>query len=139
MSLHGSGIPGALGSNTAQGGPIARILGADMTLTTDQALTMLVVPAKYVIRRIVAERASGAYGTACLGGIYTAASKGGSAIVAATQSYVLLSGANTAVDMTLAALAAATIITSAQLYLALSTGNTGAFTANIYVWGEIIS
>lgn len=110
---------------------------ADMTLTTDQAFTKQGNFTNYIVTGVVTKRVSGAYGTACLGGIYTAASKGGDALVAATQTYVNLSGANTSQVATMAAVAL-TKVQTATPFLALSTGNIGALTADIFVYGVIL-
>ena len=110
---------------------------ADMTLTTDQIFTKLFTGTNYKITDISAVRKSGAFGVTCAGGIYTAASKGGSALVAAAQSWAGLSGANKIAVATLAALVA-TDIQSATPILSLTTGNTGALTADIFVYGIIL-
>jgi hypothetical protein len=120
--------------------PIALIRAADFTLTTDQPLTWLLpaAPANYIVRRVVAVRKSGAFGAACLGGLYTAASKGGNALVAATQTWAGLTIAGTCVDAGLAAIATSSVTTAATLYLSLTTGNTGALTGDVLVYGDIV-
>lgn len=115
-----------------------QLLGANMQLTTDQQFTKLFAGTNYVITKIIANRASGGTTVACAGGIYTAASKGGSALVASAQSWINLSGANKIVDATLAALIA-TDLQSAIPYLSLTTGSTAAATADIYIYGVVIS
>lgn len=112
--------------------------GFDMTITTDQALIKRFTGVLWMPTHVVAKRVSGAFGTACAGGVYTAASKGGNAIVANSQSYAALTGANTIVNATLAAIAGAAAETSAAAYFALTTGNTGALTADIFIYGVII-
>lgn len=111
---------------------------ANMQLTTDQQFIKQFAGTNYVITKIVAVRASGGTTVACAGGIYTAASKAGSALVAAAQSWINLSGANKIVDATLAALIA-TDLQSATPYLSLTTGSTAAATANIVIYGIVIS
>lgn len=110
---------------------------ADFTLTTDQQFIKNGNFTNYIVSGIVANRKSGAFGTACLGGVYSAASKGGDPIVAATQVWTGLSGANKMVVATLAALAL-TNLRSETPYLALSTGNTGALTADVFIYGVIL-
>lgn len=126
-------------TNNLNGGrPIARLIGADMTLTTDQAFTFLVNVTEFVPTKIVGIRRSGAFGVTCAGGVYTAATKGGNAVVAAAQSWANLTGAGKIVDATIAAVVGTDVVANA-LYLSLTTGNTGALTADIYVFGNIIS
>lgn len=119
--------------------PAMAVRNVDMTATGDNALVwQMPVPSRYIVRRCIARRVSGAFGVACLGGLYTAASKGGSAIVAATQTYAALTGAGLVVDTTLAAIALTTVVTANPLYFALTTGNTGALVADIYVWVDVL-
>ena len=110
--------------------------GADMTLTTDQVFTKLCGFTNYVVTNIVGVRKTGAFGTACLGGVYTAASKGGSALLAATQIWAALTGAGTAQAATLANILQ-TVAASATPILSLTTGNTGALTADIFIQGIV--
>ncbi len=133
MALRASGIlPDSLA--------VAKATAADFQSTDDQAFTWLVpVPAKYVIRRVVANQVSGATSVACLGGVYTAASKGGSALIAAAQSWLGLSGSGKIVDATLAAIATTNVVTSSTLYLSLSTGSTAACTADVYIYADILT
>lgn len=115
-----------------------QLIGADMQSTSDQAFTKLFAGTNYVITKVVAVRKTGGTTVACAGGIYTAASKGGSALVAAAQSWINLTTTNKIVDATLAALIA-TDLQSATPILSLTTGSTAAATADIYIWGVIIS
>jgi hypothetical protein len=111
--------------------------GADMTLTTDQAFLKLFDGTNYVITNVNAVRKTGAFGTACAGGIYTGASKAGDALVAAAQSWAGLTGASKGVAATVATVAA-TNVQSATPNLSLTTGNTGALTADIFIYGFCI-
>lgn len=110
----------------------------NMTLTTDQALSKMAAGTNYVVTKVVAVRKTGAFGTACAGGVYTATAKGGSALVAAGQSYANLTGAGKIVDATVAAVNGTDAQSAATLYLSLTTGNTGALTADVFVYGTII-
>lgn len=134
--IAGSSIPGG---SPAWGGPIAKLLGADLTLTTDQPLVFTVTPALWLVRRILVRRVSGAFGVGCLGGFYTAAGKTGTTVVSATQSYAGLTGAGTVVDAAIIAAATTTMLSVGALFFALTTGNTGALTADIHVFGDILS
>lgn len=105
---------------------------ADMTLTTDQAFTKLFNGTLWPPSHIVGNRV---FGVTCAGGLYTAASKAGLAVVGAAQSWAGLTGALTAV---LATLALTGVQSSATLYLSLTTGNTGALGADLFVYGLIL-
>lgn len=110
---------------------------ADMTLTTDQAFTKLFSGTKYVITNLTAVQKSGAFGVACLGGIYTGAAKTGDALCAAAQSWGALTGASTAAVATLANLLQ-TKVETATPFLSLTTGNTGALSADVFISGVIV-
>lgn len=107
-----------------------RLIGANMNVTTDQALVKQFAFNNYVIDRILVTNASTSLTTAA-GGIYSAAAKGGTAIVAAGQAH---SGANNA-----AAANALTLASTARRnetpILSLTTGQGSAATADIYVIG----
>ncbi len=108
--------------------------GANLQLTTDQAFSKNGSFTTYVITAVIARRASGAVVTSCLGGIYTAATKGGTPLVAATQSWANLTGANKIVEATLAAVNATDAQTATPI-LSLTTGSTGACTADFTIYG----
>lgn len=109
---------------------------ADMTLTTDQAFSKQGTFTNYVVTNILAIRKSGAFGVTCAGGIYSAAAKGGDAILAAAQSWAGLTGAATCVAATLANLIGK--VESTVPALSLTSGNTGALTADIFVLGSVV-
>lgn len=117
---------------------IASITSANMNIDTDQALTMALTPTKYIIRKIVATNASTSLTTA-VGGIYTGAGKTGVTIVANTQVYSALSAAAKFVDLTLAAGVTADVATAATIFLSLTTPQGGAATADLYVFGDILT
>jgi hypothetical protein len=110
---------------------------ANMAITTDQPFSKLFGGSKYIITNVVSKWVSGAFGTACLGGIYDTASKGGNALVAATQTFAPLTGANTGQVATLATIATTTISTANPI-LSLTTGNTGALVADIFIFGVCV-
>lgn len=109
----------------------------DFQLTTDQALTKMFTGTNYRVTDICAVRKTGGGSVACAGGIYTAAAKGGSAVVGVAQSWVALA-AGKIVAATLAALVATDILSAAALYLSLTTGSTAAVTADVFVYGYVI-
>ena len=112
--------------------------GADMQSTGDQTFTMQGSVGTYVLTKVVARWASGATTVACAGGIYTAAAKGGSALVAAAQSWINLTGARKIVDGTLAAVVGTDEQTATPI-LSLTTGSTGAATADLALYGVIVA
>lgn len=118
-------------------GLIGSISGANLAVTTDQALTMRAVNS-FIVRRVIAVRNTGTPILAA-GGIYTAASKGGNALMATTATIGLLTGAGKYQDVTLAAIAGTDVQSTTQLYLSLTTANAIAATADYYVFGEILS
>ncbi len=113
---------------------LGKLIGANMNSTADQAIPLN--STNYIIRRIVVTNASASL-TLAVGGVYTGASKSGTAIVSAVQAYSGLTGATKTLDLTLAALT--TILTGAQIYFALTTGLGSAATADIYVFGDDLS
>lgn len=111
-------------------------IGVNMNATTDQAITMVNGGHKFRISKITVLNASVDLTTAA-GGVYPAASKGGTAIVANSQAYTALSATNYALDLTLVATPAKTVYAADQaLYLSLTTAQGAAATADIYVFGQ---
>lgn len=110
--------------------------GADFQLTTDQVFQKLGSFTKYHINDIVASWKTGAATVACDGGIYDAASKGGNALVAAGQSWLTLAS-GVIVQATRAAVTNTAILTGTPI-LSLTTGSTGAVTADVFVFGFIL-
>lgn len=123
------------------------LASADMGVTTDQTFTKLMVGTNYVITGVIFRRTSGAFNTACAGGIYTAATKGGTALVAAGQSYANLTGANKLVivnTVTNSANFATANTTDAQTATPIlslttaNTGGTGTLVASIGIFGYVV-
>ena len=108
---------------------------ADMTSVADQALTKVFSGTLWLPMNPVANRVSGGFSVACLGGMYTAAAKTGNIVVAAAQSFAGLTGALTTV---LPVLALTGVQNSATLFLSLTTGNTGALNADIFIFGTVL-
>ena len=110
-------------------------VGLNMNVTTDQLIPITRIGSKkYQITRIVVTNASVSLTTAA-GGIYQAASKAGTAIVANSQAYSALTAATTTLDLTLAINRTYTLN---NLYFSLTTAQGAAATADIYVYGYII-
>lgn len=114
---------------------LGSLIGADFNVTTDQAIPITRIGSqKYLITRIVVTNASVSM-TAADGGIYTATSKGGTAIVAAAQVYTALTAATVALDLTLAV---NNTYTLNNLYFSLTGAQGAAATADIYVFGIVL-
>jgi hypothetical protein len=115
---------------------LGSIMAANMNSTGDQVIT---IPyARYIIRRIAVGNASISLTTA-VGGLYTAASKGGTVIVAATQLYTFLTAVAKFLDLTLAAILGTDVRTESTLYFSLTTAQGAAATADLYVYGDILA
>jgi len=109
--------------------------GANMAITTDQPFTKIFQGTKWDPQTIVANWVSGAFNTACAGGIYIGASKSGTVVSPATQSYAALTGANTQANC---AIQAFSTTFSTTPILSLTTGNTGALTCDIFIYGFVL-
>ncbi len=123
---------GLLNNNAAQ--LLFLLRGANMQLPADQQFTKMFNGALWAPFFIVAARVSGAFSSACAGGIYTAPARGGTAIVAAAQSYANLTGENSLVVCTLGAITTAFTLTP---YLNLTTGNGASLIADLYIYGSV--
>lgn len=110
----------------------------DFQSTADQALTKQFDGTNYVVTDVIATRQSGASSVLNVGGVYTGASKSGSAIVGAAQSWLGLSGISKAVKSTLAAVAGTDVLSSGTMFLSLTTGSATAVTANVFVIGVVV-
>jgi hypothetical protein len=124
------------GSSAAYGQMLFVLRNANMQSTADQQFTKVFNGTNYRIVDIIAVRKTGAASGTCAGGIYSAASKGGNALVASGQSWVTLA-ASVNVVPSLAAVAATALCTTTP-YLSLTTGSTGACTADLFIFGYVI-
>lgn len=116
---------------------IGTIIGANMNVTTDQPFVFpFAAGRKFSIDAIVASNPSVSLTTA-VGGIYSAASKGGTAVVAAAQAYSALTAVGTKLNLTIAA-AGAALVCNSPLYLSLTTPQGAAATADFYFFGKFI-
>lgn len=75
---------------------------------------------------------AGAFATACTSGIFTLPGKGGNAIVATSQSYSALTGANTHTNCVIQA---STTTFTATPFLNLTTANSGTLVAEFRIYG----
>jgi len=114
---------------------LGKLIGANMNVTTDQAIPITRIGSqKYLITKIFVTNASTSL-TNADGGIYTATSKGGTAIVAAAQVYTALTSATVGLDLTLAV---NNTYVLDNLYFSLTGAQGGAATADIYVFGIVL-
>lgn len=108
--------------------------GADLTSTSDQQFIPIWGASRYIVSEIYAVCRSGGAATACDGGVYDAASKGGNAIIGSGQSWLGLSAANKIKQGTLASVAGTDSFDDTP-YLSLTTGSSSAATADFYIYG----
>jgi hypothetical protein len=119
---------------------LGKLVSANMNSTADQRIVMFSNPSKFILRRIVVTNASISLTTAA-GGVYTAVSKGGVAVVAASQAYSSLTTSALFLDLTLSATSSASTTVKSSipnLYLSLTTAQGTAATADVYVYGDIL-
>jgi hypothetical protein len=127
----------ALGGVTGVGqtGIIGFLKSANMNITTDNTIPLTLAGAsKFVITSILVTNASISLTTA-QGGVYSAASKGGNAIVASTQAYSALTTSTSLLSLTLASAGTNQTYAVSNLYLNLTNAQGAAATADIYVFG----
>jgi hypothetical protein len=111
------------------------LYGANMNTTADQVIPIAVPSVNYVIDSIIASAPSTSLTTA-VGGIYQAASKAGTAVVANSQAYSTLTSntANTAGnEMSLTLESSTTSFNLTALYFSLTTPQGAAATMNIRI------
>lgn len=118
---------------------VGKLIGANMNVTTDQAIPMAAQADKFIITNIIATNPSISLTTA-VGGIYTTTAKGGSAIVAAGQVYSALTAAAKYLALTLAGSSLTDVYDAAvqtNFYFSLTTAQGAAATADIYIYGRL--
>jgi hypothetical protein len=119
---------------TGQFRPIYQIIGANMNVTTDQPFVKLLSFSSAIIHTIICTNASLSLTTAA-GGIYTAASKGGTAMVAAAQAYSALTSSALSLSLTIAV----RNNTVDPPILSLTTGQGATATADFYIFGTVLA
>jgi hypothetical protein len=119
---------------------LGQLISANMNSTADQQIVVFSAPAKYIVRRIVVTNASVSLTTAA-GGVYPQISKGGTAIVASGQAYSGLNASTKFIDLTIASgyTSGGSILTAKSIYLSLTTAQGAAATADVYVFGDIVT
>lgn len=98
------------------------------------AAAAAVAGTKFMLTRIAVTNASISLTTAA-GGVYTGTSKGGTAVVAASQVYSACTAASKVALLTLDAAGTADTFAQQNLYLNLTTPQGAAATADVYVYG----
>lgn len=111
---------------------IGQLRGANFNSTADQAIA--INAATYSITSVIVTNCSASL-TLAAGGIYPAASKAGTPIVAAAQLYSALTGTSVLLNPTVAATPLVTRYTANPLYLSLTTAQGGAATCDLYIVG----
>lgn len=115
-----------------------RVLGtlraANFNSTADQAIAIPATTTAWAPTAIWVTNASISL-TTVIGGFYPAASKGGTALVAATQTYATATSSSIIVATTLAAGVATTRYAINTVYLSLTTAQGAAATADVYLIG----
>lgn len=116
-----------------------RVLGSlravNMNSTADQGITIPAAVTKWVPTGILATNCTGTL-TLAAGGVYPAASKAGTPLVAAAQSYSALTSTTLILPMTLAAGIATTAYTINTVYFSLTTASGGTATCDVYLLGS---
>lgn len=115
---------------------LGSIIGANFNSTADQNIS--IAATKYIVRRIIALNASISLTTAA-GGIYPATAKAGTPLVPATQVYSALTAAAKYRDLTLEPIVGTDSYALATIYFSLTTAQGAAATADIFVFGDIVS
>lgn len=119
---------------------IGKLIGANMNVTTDNIVPLTDQAGLFIFDRIIVTNPSISLTTAA-GGVYTAASKGGTALVAAGQVYTALTAAAKFAALTLANSALTDVFDSSvqtSIYLNLTTAQGAAATADVYVYGRTL-
>lgn len=115
-------------------GLIGQLIGANFNSTADQPIPILSQVTKYRISEIDVTGCSTSL-TLAAGGFYSAASKGGTAIVSAAQLYSGLTGSTLVLNPTISATGGTTAWTASTIYFSLTTAQGGAATCNIAIIG----
>ena len=115
--------------------PLCSIRSANFNVTTDQVCTLPASILAWDLTSIEVTNCSASL-TLAAGGVYTAAAKGGTALVSAAQAYTGLTSSTVVLPLTLNGTAATTRLTVSSVYLSLTTAQGTAATCDMYVWGK---
>ncbi len=124
------------------GGLCGELLGADMTISTDQPFKWFVGPTQsYRLTKITARNASATLAAgAAAGGVYIAPAKAGSPVVAAAQVYTALTATNATANLDLTLVAGVGTLgeyTNAPLFFSLTTPNVAAVKIDLFAYCDI--
>lgn len=114
---------------------LASLPGQSLATTGDTPLVVMEA-SKYIVRRITLTNFSGNAAAANVG-VYTATSRGGTAIAAA-KTYTGADSTSAYVDMTLSAAANANVVTTQALQFNIATAAAGV-TCDVNLYGDIVS
>jgi hypothetical protein len=139
-SVGATGAAGATGATGAAGSsnvPAGFLASANFNSTADQAIAITFPSGftHFIIRKIIISNASLSMTTA-VGGFYTATSKGGFAVVEASQVYSALTSPSYFIAATLASVATTNQLNAAEspIYLSLSTPQGATATADVTIY-----
>jgi hypothetical protein len=127
---------------------LASLRGANFNTTADQPIAIPQTVTAFQLTGIIITNSNVSPNLTAQGGFYPAASKGGSAIVAAAQSYISLTSANSLLSATLTSFANTTRFSSAtlgtigglmQVWFSLTTAQGATASADIYLTGIDLS
>lgn len=113
---------------------LGKIISANMNSTSDQIIA--IGASKYYVDKVIVTNASASL-TLAVGGLYTAASKGGTQVIANTQVFSALTASTKILLLT--SLITGDVLTAGQLYLSLTTGQGTASTADCFIYGYDLS
>lgn len=120
-----------------------KLTNANMQSTSDQIFTKMAAFNAALPTQYLAFAKAGAAATACTGGIYPQPNKTGTPDIAAGASWLNLDSTSNPQKfvsiMAHTGTATAKTVVSGNLYLSLTTGSSSACTADIYVYGYIVS
>lgn len=134
----GGDLTGTLPNPTAVGMTrrLCKITSANMNVTTDQACAIPAAITAWAPTAIWVTNCNATLaGGLAAGGFYTAASKGGTAIVAAVQVYTGLTTATIILPLTIAT-GLTTRFTVASAFFSLTVANGSAVTCDVYLLGQ---
>ena len=117
---------------------VFKLIGANFNSTADQAMTAVgTLPSKWRAANVIVTNASINLTTAA-GGVYSAASKAGTAVVAAAQTYTACTTSTKFTSASINGSLADIFNGSTQLYLSLTTGQGATATADVYVIAQVL-
>lgn len=122
-----------------------KLTAADMTLTTDQAFVKIATFNEAILFFTIGMPKTGKASVACSGGFYDTAAKGGNAYLAAGSSWLTLDATiSPKVSIVYGSYNAggaqlSKLVSTGAMFLSLTAGSTAACTADIYIYGKIMS